>query len=178
MRSSGKLHIIEGSRRRRSPASLARTTLRSASLFHTPGLSFPFEEDDMTTEYHPRRPTTRSPQKSAACARRAAPTSAPVARRMGRALASGIAALGLTLALVLAGCGARAHQNNPGVTGTTTQQTTTGANNPTATSGGSTSSSAAQQVINLDNQTQNDANSLNSAQNDANTDYSNMDNPQ
>ncbi len=101
----------------------------------------------------------------------------PLAKRMSRPLAVGCCAGALALALVFAGCGGQAHHNT--TTGTTTQQTT-GANSGSTTSTTTTgnASSAAQKVINLDNQTQNDANSMDNAQNDANTDYSNQDIPQ
>lgn len=100
---------------------------------------------------------------------------APLTRRF----AWGVVVVGLGIALALGGCGARTAHQNTGATASGGQQTqttggaTTGVSTPTTTS----NSNAAQAVQNLDQQTQNDTNTLNNAQNDANTDYSSQDTP-
>ena len=95
-----------------------------------------------------------------------------------RRFAWGMAIVGLGLTLVLGGCGARTARQGVGGAGGQQTQTTTGANTSVSTpTTAVSSSSAAQQVLNLDQQTQNDTGTLDNAQNDANTDYSSQDTP-
>jgi len=113
-------------------------------------------------------------------ARGAATSGARPAVALTRRFAWGVAIVGLGLAIALGGCGAQTarngNNNGASVSGQQTQTTgaNTSANTPTTAAA---SSSAAQQVLNLDQQTQNDTNSLDNSQNDANTDYSSQDTP-
>ena len=122
-----------------------------------------------THRTRPARPTRPTPATSVGAAR---PT-------LARRFAWAVAIIGLGLMVVLGGCGARTARQGAGAAanGQTTQQTT-GANTSVSTATtAATSSSAAQQVLNLDQQTQNDTSTLDNAQNDANVDYSSQDTP-
>lgn len=95
-----------------------------------------------------------------------------------RRFAWGVAIVGLGLTLVLGGCGARTARQGNGAAASGQQTQTTGANTSVSTpTTAASSSSAAQQVLNLDQQTQNDTGTLDNAQNSANTDYSSQDTP-
>ncbi|HUY77265.1 MAG TPA: hypothetical protein VMV29_10870 [Ktedonobacterales bacterium] len=111
---------------------------------------------------------------------RRARTTAPASARptLTRRFAWGVAIVGLGLTLVLGGCGARTARQGNGAAVNGQQTQTTGANTSAGTpTTAASSSSAAQQVLNLDQQTQNDTGTLDNAQNDANIDYSSQDTP-